>query len=746
MKITKLILLLFLLISRVGISQNVSLTILDEWKLPVPNAHVLVKETHQFLLSDLNGRIDIDLKGKDSLTLEVSFVGFVKQTQNVTNRNPLTIILKEDIITLNSFVVTGQYAANSPEKSVQKITIIDEKKIERMAAINLRDMLTNEMNVRLTQDNILGSGMSLQGMSGENVKILIDGVPVVGRLNGNVDLSQINLNDVASIEIIEGPMSVNYGTNALAGVINLITKTNKTNKLNIVANSYYENIGQYNVDGSISVSNKNHGFTFSGGRNYFDGWIDGDSNFGEKKRIADSTRFKSWKPKTQHFGKVAYNYQLNGGNIKYTAGYFKEEINNRGLPRKPYNETAFDDKYFTTRIDNSIILTKKFKQYNNIKATIAYNDYQRIKNTFFKDLTTASEILTENSGDQDTTKFNQWVIRSSFSTSKIKTKINYEVGVDINIEEAFGVRIENKIQKMGDYAGYASIEYHPFENTIVRPGVRCAYNTIYKAPLTPSVNIKQTLGKYNIRASYARGFRAPSLKELYFDFVDINHNIVGNTDLKAERSNNFHLSANYTKVIKNYVLKTEVSTFYNQINNLITLAQNNGSQYTYVNIGNYETHGVQLNNNISFNHFKFGIGGSLIGRYNQLSESVTIDKYSYTPELKSIINYEFPKQKMFVAFFYKYSGKLPGFRFDRNNNIIQTYIEAYHTADLSVGKHFWRKRILVTTGSKNLFDVKAVNAVAQGSVHSGSGGGSPVAMGRTYFFKMTFKLNYDRKK
>ncbi len=746
MKTTKLILILFLLISKVGISQNVALTIIDEGKLPVPNAHILVKETQQFLLSDLNGKTNIDLKGKDTLTLEISFVGFVKKTQKVTKGNPLTIILKEDIITLNSFVVTGQYAANSPEKAVQKITIIDEKKIERMAATNLRDVLSNEMNVRLTQDNILGSGMSLQGMGGENVKILIDGVPVVGRLNGNVDLSQINLNDVARIEIIEGPMSVNYGTNALAGVINLITKTNKTKKLNIVANSYYENIGQYNLDGSLAVSNKNHSVTFSGGRNYFDGWIDGDSNFGEKELIADSTRFKSWKPKTQHFGKIAYNYQLKEGNIKYTAGYFKEEINNRGLPRKPYNETTFDDKYLTTRIDNSIILTKKFKEHNNIKATIAYNDYQRIKNTFFKDLTTLSETLTENSGDQDTTKFNQWVIRSSFSTSKIKTKINYEVGVDINMEEAFGVRIENKTQKMGDYAGYASVEYHPFENTIIRPGVRYAYNTIYKAPLTPSVNIKQTLGKYNIRASYARGFRAPSLKELYFDFVDINHNIVGNTTLKAEQSNNFNLSANYTKVIKSYVLKTEVSTFYNQINNLITLAQNNGTQYTYVNIGNYETHGVQLNNNISFNHFKFGIGGSLIGRYNQLSESANIDKYSYTPELKSSINYEFPKQKMFVAFFYKYSGKLPGFGLDANDNIIQTYTEAYHTADLSVGKYFWRKRVLVTAGSKNLFDVKAVNTVAQSSAHSGSGGGSPVAMGRTYFFKMTFKLYYDKKK
>lgn len=733
-----------MLTSLFGVSQNASLTILDEDSKPIPNAHILIKETGQFLLSDLDGKATLNFNNKDSLTVEISFIGFVKATKMVAPNTPLTIILKEDIVTLNSFVVTGQYAENSPEKAVQKITIIDKKKIEKMAAVNLKDVLTNEMNVRLTQDNVLGSGMSLQGMSGENVKILIDGVPVVGRLNGNVDLSQINLNDIERIEIIEGPMSVNYGTNALAGVINLITKNNKGKKLNVIANSYNENIGQYNLDASVSVSNNKHTLSLSGGRNYFDGWIDGDATFGEKQRIADSTRYKSWKPKEQYFGKASYNYQLIDGNIKYTLGYFDEKISNRGLPRNPYGETAFDDYYYTTRIDNSLILNKKLKNDKNIKATIAYNDYQRIKNTFFKDLTTLEQTQTENAGDQDTTKFNQWVIRSSFSTSKDSVKVNYEVGTDINIEEAFGVRIENKTQQMGDYAAYASIEYRPFNNTIIRPGVRYAYNTNYQAPVTPSINLKQTLGKFNIRASYARGFRAPSLKELYFDFVDINHNIVGNTDLKAEQSNNFNLSINYTKLIKSYVLKVELSSFYNQIENLITLAQNNGTLYSYVNIGDYQTHGVQLNNNISFNHLKFGIGGSYIGRYNYLSETDNIANFSYTPELKSSINYEFPKPQLFVAFFYKFTGKLPGFGLAANNEIIQTYIEAYHTSDLSFGKQFWKKRIQLTLGSKNLFDVKAVNSVTQGSAHSGSAGGSPVAMGRTYFLKMTFNLSYDK--
>ena len=72
--------------------------------------------------------------------------------------------------------------------------------------------------------------MSMQGISGENVKILIDGVPVLGRLDGNIDLSKINLNDVDQIKVIEGPQSVSYGTNGMAGTINIIIKKDQKKK------------------------------------------------------------------------------------------------------------------------------------------------------------------------------------------------------------------------------------------------------------------------------------------------------------------------------------------------------------------------------------------------------------------------------------------------------------------------------------------------------------------------------------
>ena len=751
MKIKLLHTLLFLVISFFGISQKSQITVLNaKNKTAIPFVHIqaIFESTKKdtLVLTNWSGKAIIKGNEGEKVTLSISYMGYKPTNKTITIEKNLTVFLNEDAITLNSFVVTGQYSENSPEKAVQKITIIDKKKIEKMAANNLKDVLSNEMNIRLSQDNILGSGMSLQGMSGENVKILIDGVPVIGRLNGNVDLSQINLNDIERIEIIEGPMSVNYGTNALAGVINLISKKNTKKRVNFGVNSYNENIGQYNLDAIISGSYKKHSLSFSGGKNYFDGWIDGDQTFGEKQKIADSSRFKSWKPKTQYFGKANYNYQLKNGNIKYTFGLFNEKIINKGYPRLPYYEKAFDDYYYTNRIDNALVFNKRLKHDRAINVNISYNDYKRVKNTFFKDLTTLEQVQTANSSDQDTTRFNQWIIRSTFSTSKDSSKINYEIGMDLNTQNAYGKRIENKTQQMGDYAGFLSLEYKPFENTIIRPGVRYSHNTIYEAPVTPSLNVKQTIGKFNLRASYAKGFRAPSLKELYFDFVDINHNIVGNTNLIAEQSHNFNFSANYTKNIKSYLVKMEISSFYNKIKNLITLAQKTGSEYSYVNIGDYQTHGFQINNNISYKHFKFGIGGSLIGRYNYLSEELDVQKFSYAPELKSNLNYELPEYDMFFSVFYKFTGKLPSFRINSSNEITQRFVNSYQTADLSIGKKFWKKRINLILGSKNLFDVKNVNSFTSGSAHSGNSGGSPIAMGRTYFVKISLNLSYDKNK
>src|SRR5690606_571 len=272
-------------------------------------------------------------------------------------------------------------------------------------------------------------------------KILIDGVPVIGRLDGSIDISQINLNDVERIEIVEGPMSVNYGTNALAGVVNIITKKGGKDKAGIKLNTYYENIGTYNIDGTAHYKFGKNSTSVSLGRNYFDGWKDGDPLFMEREPIADSTRFKTWKPKEQYFGRFNYQFQAKKVTIGYTLSGFNEKITNRGMPRKPYNETSFDDYYRTLRLDNAIRANYSFNNKKQLNVLAAYNYFQRKKNTYYKDLTTLEEQITTNPADQDTSTFDLINVRTTFSNANDSSKVNYEIGSDIYYETAQGVRI-----------------------------------------------------------------------------------------------------------------------------------------------------------------------------------------------------------------------------------------------------------------------------------------------------------------
>jgi len=152
---------------------------------------------------------------------------------------------------LNEIVVTAQYVPQSEKNAIYKVKVITAKTIERKAANNLRELLRQELNLDLAQNSVFGSSLALQGVSKENIKILIDGTPVIGRLNGIIDLSQINLSNIERIEIIEGPVSVFYGTDAMGGIINLISKKNQKETVEGNVSAYYESIDATNLNANV---------------------------------------------------------------------------------------------------------------------------------------------------------------------------------------------------------------------------------------------------------------------------------------------------------------------------------------------------------------------------------------------------------------------------------------------------------------------------------------------------------------
>ena len=225
----KIVLIFSILLCSLNLFSQINFSVVNEKSEPISFCKMTysINGETRILWCNVDGKTTIpEINCENSHLFTISAIGYVTFSDSISCSKLTIITLKEDFKILDQVCVTGEYVPTSTEESINKITIITKKDIINSGASNLTDILSYQTNIRIEQDNILGSSLEMGGMSGDNVKILIDGVPVIGRLGGNIDMNQINLGNVERIEIVNGPLSVNYGTNSLAGTINIITNNN----------------------------------------------------------------------------------------------------------------------------------------------------------------------------------------------------------------------------------------------------------------------------------------------------------------------------------------------------------------------------------------------------------------------------------------------------------------------------------------------------------------------------------------
>jgi len=668
----------------------------------------------------------------DTTQVEISFVGFEKTTTTLLPNETKKIALKPSAFGLNELVVSAQFTPIELHKAIYEVKTINEEKIEAKGATNLREALNNELNFKTNNGHVNETAINLNGLTGNHVKFMVDGVPVEGRIKGNIDLSQINLNEIEKIEIIEGPTSVAYGSNALGGVINIITKKYQFKKINVSLKSYYESIGQYNFNGKIGWKVKDKLFKISGGRNFFAGFAN-----------QDTSRYKDWKPREQYFGSFLFSTRIKYLKLSYIFDGFTETMTSRGAPKPPYFVTAFDTHYKTNRISNKILLKGQLGKTNFLNLTISQSYYQRIRNIYFKDLTTLEETLTPSNTDQDSTTFNNYMFRGVFGTNNDSTKFNFMVGTELKQDYINAERVTNYQQEIGDYALFGHLKYNPIKSITIQPAVRYAHNTKYKAPIVPSINFLFNVGKTtNIRASYAKGFRAPDLKELYLEFhFNSTINLWGNEELSSENSDHFNLSVDFHKNFKNHNIRFTPKVFYSKINNLIDLAQTSPVDWTYTNVDYLITQGGALGVNYKFKNFNFNSSITYYGNFNsQFNNSNLKNEFFYSNDAIAGASYLFDSLDLKLNLSYKYTGDIKSYYIDDNDTTQESYIGNYHTFDFTVSKLFWKKRITLTSGVKNLFNVKEIKMVGEvfGVSNSNDATTLNVLWGRSYFVSLNF--------
>lgn len=703
-------------------------------------------------ITDIDGKAKISLSGE--YDIRVTHLSYIKSEAHFKGTD-MTILLNTNTETLRDVVVTGQYLPQSAAKSVYNVKTVRATTIQDQGSVQLQEVLSKQLNIRVSPDMALGSNsMSLQGIQGRNVKILVDGVPLVNR-NGNgndADLSQINMANIARVEIVEGPMAVNYGANAMAGVINLITKAPKKNSYRVgidlqgetINQEYGLHAGNTNINlTSAAPLTKKFMLSLNGGATRFGGF-QGDN----------TGREYVWNPKDQLFYDASLWYKTNNHSFHYKFEQLHEIINDAGALQE-YTQPAtgairyfgFDADYISNRSGHQFQADGKLSDFLRYNFVASYANFERRIENYRLWLDTNEKIINEDK--LDTTSFRAFITRGTIQNINPAKFYNYQIGYDVNIESTKGGRIlGNDGKVMEDYAAFLSFEFNLHDKLTIRPGLRGSYNSIFGGWVSPSVNLKIFVThSFDISAAYGNGYRAPSLRELYFDFIDATHTVIGNEDLTPEYSNHYSINLRHGLLLGTGELTSRAQVFYNNIKDLINFQfdPNDATYAKYFNLNRLETLGFNLSEGYEGKIFNFTMGLGLIGRKEFDVQAELPDKYFYSPEVSIDANYKEPFSCIKFNIFYKFNGKTSQYQFDASDNLVIGTLDGYGLLDATMSRRFFGSTT-IAVGAKNIMNVTTLaNSSASaitGGIHTGSSQ-STIGYGRSFFLKIAYNLNSE---
>lgn len=630
--------------------------------------------------------------------------------------------------TLQETVVTGVSKPVRLQNALSQYRVITKAAMRAQGAVSVADALTTQLNININTDAILGANTSMQGLGGDKLKVLIDGLPVNGRENGNIDLGQLSLNNVSKIEVVQGPMSVLYGSDALGGVINIITDQQRR-KASLSAGFNYETVGKYNVDvaGGFRL-NKHHSIQAGLGRNFSDAYGYTDTLYPRRAR--------TFKPKEQLLGNVKYQFHSKSGmGMTVASDLVKETITNRGsVIGWPYAATAVDEYYKTSRANNRVSINGKLGKTGVWRFDNGYAYYRRIRESQLKDLITLAERRDTALGTQDTSRFDDITLRSNYANSW--KGLRFDGGYDVLLQTGKSGKFGGLDHSAQNYALYGNFATSFFKESLtLQLGLRGAYNSETTAPFIYSLNLLYNpKEKFQLRASYAKGFRTPSLKEKYLEFIDQNHHVIGNPDLKPEYGNHFQASASWQYETSSSLHGGVTLTgFYNDVHNEISLANPDidpsSISRIYANIAHQQNAIGNLQVEGEWKQFYALLGAGLT---HVLAADSGYNSFN-VPEATATFRYHIRTVKTNFSLFYKYTGKarqlsaLPD-----GLALYDVELPAFSSMDASFNRKFAKQHLDVTAGVKNIFNVTELTPTG------GFGGGAHSSGGSSYLPRRIF--------
>ncbi|KOS06974.1 hypothetical protein AM493_13730 [Flavobacterium akiainvivens] len=688
---------------------------------------------------------------------------------------------------LEEVVVTGQIEPQSINKSVFNVRVISNEDIKRQAGNNLADVMNQYLNITVMPNNSTGkSTVSMFGLDGQYLKILVDNVPLVtdNGLGNNVDLTQINLDDIDHIEIIEGSMGVTHGANAVSGIINIITKKATSTDYEVSATVQEETIGdEYepfaNRGRHIQALRVAHSFnsnwfaSIGANHNDFTGFQDtrgGENYTPYDPNTPQTNRGYSWLPKEQWFTNATLRYQKGLTRVFYKFDYFNEHIDYydpvvgsevvTGVGILRYSN---DRKYDTQRFYHHLNASGHLFNQLSYNVSASYQKQQRDVNEYRYYIQTGQQTPRFDETFQRTeVLYSTGTLSNFFKNSIADLQIGYELVNTDGFNSALSGTFNNDDQQGGDlnkrlenYDVFAASEVKVSERFSIRPGARYSFQSKFDDQWAASLGFRQLFNQgYEARASFGRSYRTPNYDELYTYMVDANHNVQGNSALLPETGYTVELSGRKSTYTANGLsISNALNVTYNDVQDRIELAIVNPSPlaYKYINISNYKSFLASTSNSFKYKNWDARVGVTLLGISRKIDTGLAAsdDKFLFNVQANANVGYTVPKWNTVFSVYYKLMG--------RSQQFVQTgsidteapqfhlqEIESFGLLDASVRKSFFSGRFDATVGARNLLDVVNVqsNVASNAGAHSAGTTNLLMGYGRSYFLKLTYNLNF----
>ncbi len=566
---------------------------------PLAFANVQVMGTQLGVSTDSSGRYHLAGVPSGRWTLSVSYLGYSSRSVPFRAAPGDTLDLSLALIpgTLKADEVV--YTATRTRQLLKDVPVATElvtlREMRDRAATTVAEALENEIGLDVRED-FSGSGIMMQGIDPDKVLILVDGSRVIGRVNGSIDLDQLALNGVRQIEVVKGAVSTLYGSEAIGGVINIITEQPRlpwTFNVDLSGGSYYPSDGRGLKSRLLAPA-------------LSAGWHRGRAGVRASLRYRDSG-IMDIEPATAHTeGREAVN-RLNGelrldytlartATLSLTGRRLDEEKNwveDSGLVSV---QVAYNDRETNRRNDLSAALTctPGWADRYEVKLYHSNNDHR------WEKLTQSSGRLIDFSAGEET--YDEASLQAT-RTFGLRHRVTFGGDLyrwEINTDSQLGVVESHYAADLTASAAYAQDEWTLGERWTLLPGLRFERHEVYGENWSPRLSLMwRPAESLKLRASAGRGYRAPSSKELYFVFnhAAAGYIVFGNPDLRPETSRNLSLSLEHT--YKNAAV-ARVTFYYNDLEDLIDFDSTGISDeyylgiYQYANITSAWTRGVEV--------------------------------------------------------------------------------------------------------------------------------------------------------